>query len=113
MKTSELLQQAKLLIATPETWTTRSYAKDNEGNSCSDLDEDACSFCSSGAINRASRNAGSFLFNKAEHHLQTVTRDKVGDNINCSYLAYNDRHTHAEVMELWDQAIELAIKEGD
>jgi hypothetical protein len=46
----ETLRAARQLITPPERWTTRTLARDAEGNSVRDTDPDATCWCAVGAI---------------------------------------------------------------
>jgi hypothetical protein len=108
MKASQLLIQAKALIADPEHWTQGVYArvsKDGEGVS-SNIPEATC-FCSLGALHRLTKDPSTFKsYGTAKRYLsKAMGHQSVG--------GFNDTHPHAEVMMAWDDAIALAVADGD
>jgi hypothetical protein len=111
-KVSEILINAKKLIEKKENWTTMYSARDMNGFSVSSRSASAHSFCSLGAIERVcddfmyagpQKKAASYL-HKAEKRLFAGPFMFIG-SVSC----FNDNHTHAEVMAMWDKAIELAL----
>jgi len=111
MKTSEVLIQAKALIATPEQWTQGDYEKVVNGKPC---------YCSLGAIGQVSfsnPDSGVTWYGEvggtqaAKLLRQVVLHDLPPDH---TFAPYNDSHTHAEVMEAFNKAIYLAhVEEGE
>lgn len=95
MKPSEILRKAKALIDTPEKWTQGTYARDSQDNASSILGDQACKFCSLGALHKVS---DSVYFSM--NYLEKIFGAPID--------AFNDTHTHAEVMAKWDEAIALA-----
>lgn len=102
-KVSEFLIEAKKVIEDPTRWTTEAYAKDENGNTIDPCHENASCFCSLGALESLCRTPDigvTDLWYNARSTLDTVMqRDVAG---------YNDNHTHEEVMQKWDEAINLA-----
>lgn len=107
MKTTvEILTEAKALINTPERWTKGKFAALADGSSAHWDNPNATCYCIVGAI---------FL---AEEHMNvaaspTTTRaimKAVGAKISRDVSVWNDapERTHAEVMDAFDRAIELA-----
>lgn len=105
MKTSEILIKAKELIANPVYWTQGDYSKEVNGVTC---------FCSLGAI-------GQVLFKDLDSGVTwygevtgTQAADLLKAVVGCeirtgeTFAPYNDSHTHDEVMEAFDKAIDLA-----
>jgi hypothetical protein len=98
MTPSEILRKAKALIDTPEKWTKGSNARSMGGFKVSAYDESACKFCSIGALSKA--NNGDKRYSDIYYYLDAAMVTRVS--------AFNDTHTHAEVMAKWDEAIALA-----
>lgn len=99
MKTSEVLTKAKTLIENPENWMQGDYT---DGKGC---------FCSLGAI--AEWEVG---FWKGESKAASVLLEVVsGSGLlpHDTFAVYNDRSTHAEVMEAFDKAIALSLSRGE
>jgi hypothetical protein len=99
MKASEILIKAKEVIVDPKNWIQRSYALDKDNNTLYGSDKNSICFCSIGAIQKV---LGRNKLNKAENFL----REAAGGNM----VDYNDNHSHSEVMEVWDKAIELSLQ---
>lgn len=97
----QTLIDGRALIATPESWTQGVAARDVNGVPIDPLSEGAVCFCTSGALQAVTPYtipAAQFLW-KA---LDAIMGQPWGP------IGYNDTHTHAEVLAVWDKAIELA-----
>ena len=90
--TKEILVAARAIIANEENWTQGAYAKDKDGSSIGVNCSNAVCFCSIGAI----RKITMFPFDAMK-----VLRNHMEDSI----IAFNDGHTHKEVLAAWDEAI--------
>ncbi len=101
MSTLETLKEARALIAEPETWTQDVGARDSLGQETEYDLSDAVSFCSLAAIYRVA--GSSAMTDKAISKL-----DEIMDGI----TYFNDGHTHAEVLQLFDEAIARMEKEA-
>lgn len=98
-----LLVAARKKIESPSTWTQGANARDAAGYPCEANSEHAVCFCSYGAIDAASatkfdtvvkfRAAGA-LYDAARSMERVV-----------GVAEYNDGHSHAEVLALFDAAI--------
>ena len=93
MTTVDGLEAARTLIATPERWTTGAFARDASGMSTSLYDDGAVCFCAAGGILAV---AGQHR-DAALAALINVVGWPISD--------YNDRHTHADVLEAYARAI--------
>lgn len=108
MKESERLRAAKALIDTPSKWMQGDY---------SDLPQNlkgSCQFCSLGAIRRTYADRGEPFYgdvNKSSTYLETALDELDADEGDVP--TFNDTHTHGEVMQMFDKAIELAESEGN
>lgn len=105
MKTVDVLMKAKEIIQDPSNWMQGDYS--NPERTC---------FCSLGAIAEA---LGLCDEHHSDQHIDQHPASKllhkvVGADLDSVYTfaKYNDSHTHAEVMQAFDKAIELA-KEQD
>lgn len=96
MKTLDVLIEAKKLIQNPENWIQGDYS--NEQRTC---------FCSLGAIAKVESVEN---WDSDSRPAALLLRAVVADQLSKSYnfAGYNDTHTHSEVMEAFDKAIELA-----
>jgi hypothetical protein len=98
--TVEVLQKARALIEKRRNWTQGAWARTRwlrfyvvpEARN-------AYAFCASGAIRRCA-GEGTRLESRAWRALYTA--------IDMSVIGFNDTHTHAEVLDAFDRAIELA-----
>ena len=99
MSPLEVLTKARELIADPANWTTGLYARNAQGEHTMTTSKDAVCWCSEGAVFRVTPEN----WEDAKSALQLIN-SVAGDDI----VGFNDSHTHAEVMEVWDKALELA-----
>lgn len=102
--TSIALIKAKELISAEENWTKHCIAKDKNGFPCTVNSPDAVAYCASGAIRKVSKPFVSAL--KAIKYLNKAAYPK-------TLIALNDSSStsHEDVMEMFDKAIELSIKD--
>jgi hypothetical protein len=115
-KISEVLKRAKALISTEEHWCKGVLARDVDGNEVSPQVPHAHSYCSLGAIEKIARASGVTRWwsveMKASTYLELALEARVGDPEYDAdpdeIIEFNDGKTHAEVMALWDSAIEKA-----
>ena len=104
MDYAKLIMDMKELISTPEKWTKGTEARDKNGNICSY--SDAVCFCTLGAFEMVVN----------EQNITGIDRDTIFDYIAAtikklgyhSITYFNDNHTHEDVMNLFDKAIELS-----
>ena len=120
----DVLENARKLIERPESWIQGAMACDNEGNDTSVSSWSACGYCAGGAVlfsayalagGRLGRDGYNTamtdgLYMDAEELLIKVL---MRDPDNKKFLSgFNDHHstTHQKVIDLFDEAIELARK---
>jgi hypothetical protein len=96
MTTAETLKAARELIANPERWTKGWFAKKADGSDTNSRNPDAYCWCAYGALHRANY----YEAIEPEHLLSRL----MGGNI----AAFNDTHTHPEVIAMFDKAIARA-----
>ena len=94
----ETLKAARQLISDPAKWTQNLFARDKDGKSIDPQNKDAVCFCSFGAIERFT---GCKTLSEVEGHLDNVCEKLFHTNV----ISFNDTHTHAEVLALFDAAI--------
>lgn len=104
MNTVDVLVKAKQLIQDPLNWIQGNYTKMIDGRQC---------FCSLGAIARAATPDGEpvvWFGESVDTQVARLLLQVVGNAVleGHTFAAYNDNHTHSEVMEAFDKAIELA-----
>ena len=103
MKTKEILIKARELIAQPEHWTQYEMARDVDGNPVEWDAREAYSFCSLGAIDRASNWQNDDAVEMAFTKLKLWARE----NTNCDMITeFNDHTTHAKVIAAFDEVIQ-------
>lgn len=107
MKSSEYLIAAKAVIADPANHLQSGvFAEDEYGEELLGHDPRACKFCSVGALMKV----GGYVFSEAYTYLQRSANAMGGRS---AVTIYNDTHDHADVMRLFDLAIERATTAGD
>ena len=107
MKVSEVLTQAKAKIADPKNWIQDHMACDSLGRPVSPAAPHAACWCSLGAL--VATGADVWARSDAKVLLREAIRAPIVPGSWTSDIAgYNDNHSHAEVMQMWDRAIELA-----
>lgn len=82
-------------IDTPEKWTQGSYARDAEGRDVRSNSEKACRFCAMGAV-LSLRLSPERNLNAEQYLIGQMLRPY-------GIPAFNDNHTHAEVMALFKE----------
>lgn len=99
MNTVEILIKAKELIQDPANWMQGDYTEERDGHTC---------YCALGAIGKViGADWWSAVFNtQASKILQAVVSADIKEGE--TFAPYNDSHTHSEVMEAFDKAIERA-----
>lgn len=110
-KVSDFLIEAKKVIEDPTRWTRGWFAKTRMGTNCSALDDRAMCFCSLGALERF--DGQELPINKydpisGEPNNSRLAQDYLEEVMGCAVEDFNDEHSHQEVMQKWDEAINLA-----
>ena len=105
MKTSEILIAAKALIDEPGKWTQGATARCQEGWLVYYSGDEAVCFCSLGALFRTLNRESVEDWETPEELLKESCDQPIG--------LFNDTHSHPEVMQMWDRAIELAKAEEE
>ncbi len=107
---AQILKEARALIADEKNWTQGDYARSSLGNSTGVKNEDAECFCAIGALAKVQGitpnddiTGASYLALEASGGEQTL---------GFIVARYNDDHTHAEVLALFDRAIARAESEA-
>lgn len=97
-ETLKVLEKARAIIAEPRHWCRGTYARNVLGGRVSATSCWATRWCATGAIRRAAERADC---------PRSVPRIKwtIEETINVRLETYNDRHTHSEVLALFDRAI--------
>lgn len=109
MNTLETLKAARDLISDPARWTQREYARDQFGNSAMATDGYATCWCALGAIRKVTGRENDIYrpaVAQLARHCQVVDIPA-----GWAVSTHNDTHDHAEVLALFDAAIENLEKE--
>lgn len=93
----EVLIAARKKIEKPENWTQGTGAKDIEGRYADADSPEAVCWCSMGALYAVTASMPGTYYNQAYEALRDV--------INDSIAMFNDTHSHADVIEIFDKAI--------
>lgn len=106
MKTIEVLQKARELIANPSRWCKKSFARNHTGTSVGVNTNRACQWCASGAISRAVGTPHTFVSAEPARHALILA---IGGDDMFSIASWNDSsiRTHSEVLAAFDSAIEI------
>lgn len=113
IKPSDLLLAAKELINSPEKWTMKVFARNKIEFEVDPTSFGACKWCAVGAVIHEAKRL------KADEEsalvfLRRATKDWGIHGAAGSPPILNDRGNHAEVMKMFDRAIELAkLKENE
>lgn len=104
IKVVAALEAGKAKIVDPKNWTTELFARDSEGRDADVMSDKAVCFCSDGALMAAVGLDWSCYNSPYGVAYRALCDETDGSGI----INYNDSHTHAEVMEVWDKAIQQA-----
>lgn len=121
MKASVLLKAARERVTDPQDWTQGAYARDAYGSEVGDghfslddlIDEEAfhnaTRWCALGALGVKAFDIDDVAHatNVLERAVRKLDTSVKGDDY-CIVSAFNDNHSHEEVLRLFDEAIELA-----
>lgn len=103
MNTLEVLKAGRKLISDPRKWTQDTYARDSDGLCVSGEDAAAVCFCSIGAVQHVTGKC---------HNIETEKVCEILSEAAGMHIAYyNDKHSHEDVLAVWDRAI--AAKEAE
>jgi len=95
----ETLKAARHLISDPAKWTQGTIARDWTGKQTTADSIDAFCWCAVGALEKVGSNAGPFR----------ALRWAMPSGYR-SIVSFNDSHTHAEVLALFDKAIGTLVE---
>lgn len=99
MTTKAVLVAARARILDPAHWTQGALARDKNGVPMSDVFNTAAAcWCATGALHLCGHSAKNVKFYTALSHLSRFTG---GSGI----AKFNDKHTHREVIAMFDAAI--------
>jgi hypothetical protein len=95
----QIIEKARALIATPDTWTQGEFARDADGERVSWRSPDAVRFCVWGALNRAAYDMTGDRrrsITLADHAARALRKGVT------SLSGTNDQGTHADVLAVFD-----------
>ena len=101
----ETLKAARQLITDPAKWTQGELARDAEGNVSYVGSESATCWCLMGAIFHVVRADKPTAADARRSHSDAALELLSAANRKKSVVRFNDTHTHAEVLALFDAAI--------
>ena len=108
IKAKELLIEARKVIADPNNWSKRWVAVNKTGKPVQTTSPDAVAFCSIGAISITEQKLYGYE-NSIVTNLYRQSRDPAVSALNKfmpgTIGGFQEIHTHAEVLEAWDKAI--------
>lgn len=108
-KITDFLIAGRDVIANEKHWTQGTMARDQKGVICDNpWEEDAFCFCTVGAILKVAPRGTDNL------DIRRKIKDRLcaaGGIATGSLIHFNDNHTHAEVLAVWDKAIVFADHE--
>lgn len=104
------LAAAKAVIAKPEQWTQKTYARDADDGAVAALDEGAICFCTLGAVKVAT---GEHILTP-NYPIVKLLNEVVKAKGYSSIISFNDLYNrkHEEVLQVFDEAIRIAIEEA-
>lgn len=108
MTTLEVLRGMRELLAEPARWTQKAPARNAAGTPTSAvLDPEACSWCVFGAAFRIAPRHSNAAMKRLKERLND---DRPGAYIGVARWQDEPERTHAEVLALFDRAIEAEAK---
>ena len=103
MRELDALKAVRALLDKPEKWTQGAYAKTRSGIYVASSSPNACKWCLSGAINRATQAAPKPVL--LATRLQSILIDKVGRAKSVCGWNDKDERTYEDVINLLDDCI--------
>jgi hypothetical protein len=108
MTTLDVLKAARERISDPARWTQGDYARLLNDEGCGGTHPEAVKWCAYGALSVAGRpHIGPI--NAASDAIESLLAD---DGYCPDLVDFNDTHTHAEVLALFDAAIAAESTKG-
>lgn len=100
---AELLKNARELITDPAHWTQGAYAKNEYGSTTESHADNATCWCAYGVIRKVAYDNDSNSVEGLENAIDACATLLTGEE--CDGIAFNDSHTHAEVLQMFNCAI--------
>jgi len=99
----QIVQRARALIATPQTWSQGEFARDGSGEPVSWRSPEAVQFCIWGALNRSARE----MIGDGHHRVRVAgLAARALRAATPSISRLNDSGTHADMLALIDGYLE-------
>lgn len=112
MKTSEILIEAKKLIKNPDNWIKYARAKTTKhGLGVDPLDEQATCFCAVGAVQKIKNCDVDTAYSCQEANLLSECLPKTFHLHRIWSFNDNFKTTHNQIIQVFNKAIRLAIKQ--
>jgi hypothetical protein len=101
-----IIERARALLATPQTWTQGEFARDASGEPVNWRSPKAAQFCLWGALNRVAYEMTGDRYRSVglADHVAVALRHEVA-----SLSGANDHGTHAEVLALFDNYLKKRV----
>lgn len=107
-----VLEHARFLITHPEHWTQGAYARDKNGLWVFSWAPEAHCLCSLGALRAAAGHLSDAFVADFEVYEEAALLQEAAKQLGyggpTDTAHFNDNHTHAEVLAMFDKAIELS-----
>lgn len=107
MDTVQILKEARALIADEKNWTQDSFARNSAGETTEPADDEAVCYCAIGALAKVAR-----LSPECNLPAENLVEEEALMLGWINVPEFNDNHTHAEVLALFDRAIARAESEA-
>lgn len=106
------LQGAKKLIKSPANWCQGHMVRDDKGQRVGSIwAQEATKYCGYAALARVCVKPSDDEAHDLHHECLLIMHKalrEIEGKEECSIVVYNDRHTHDDMLSLFDKAIELA-----
>ena len=104
----KILVLARSIISEPAHWNQGHLALTEDGDRISTLSSMAVCFCAFGAVHKAAFEfeALDSLPEAIEALVVAISESKGMPELSSSLVGYNDNHSHEEVLQRFDEAIE-------
>lgn len=111
---TKALQGAKKLIKSPANWCQGHMVRDDKGQRVASIwAQEATKYCGYAALARVCVKPGDDEAHDLHHECLLIMHKALQEiegkdsKEECSIVVYNDRHTHDDMLSLFDKAIEL------
>lgn len=103
---NRILTEARNLIADPARWTQEAYARNDRGYHVDSTHPTACCWCASGAMCRVNGpEPDSDIWTACIKNMREACAELFPHM--SGFVAVNDHGTHADILKVFDRAIEM------